>query len=95
LALHISYPSAADVFARARGVIAGSDIEIHGLRKGLGCLGRWHRLMDRTHGCIALTDSETDEIWRAAPDGTPIVSGIRAVPGQMENVLKTPCSVIP
>jgi murein L,D-transpeptidase YafK len=74
LALHISYPGAADVAAaRARGVDAGSDIEIHGLRKGLGWLGRWHRVMDWTDGCIAVTDSEMDEIWRVVPDGTPIV----------------------
>ena len=74
LALHISYPSAADVAAaRARGVSAGSDIEIHGLRNGLSWLGRFHRIMDWTHGCIAVTDSEMDEIWRVVPDGTPVV----------------------
>lgn len=74
LALHISYPNAADVAAaRARGVSAGSDIEIHGLRRGLGRLGRFHRVMDWTHGCIAVTDSEMEEIWRAVPDGTPII----------------------
>ena len=74
LALHVSYPSAADVGAAcARGVSAGSDIEIHGLRNGLGWLGRLHRDMDWTSGCIAATDSEMEEIWRLVPDGTPIV----------------------
>jgi murein L,D-transpeptidase YafK len=74
LALHISYPNATDVAAaRARGVSAGSDIEIHGLRRGLGWLGRFHRVVDWTHGCIAVTDGEMDEIWRAVPDGTPVV----------------------
>jgi murein L,D-transpeptidase YafK len=74
LALHISYPSATDVAeARARGANAGSDIEIHGLRNGLGWLGRWHRIMDWTNGCIAVTDSEMDEIWRVVPNRTPIV----------------------
>jgi murein L,D-transpeptidase YafK len=74
LALHISYPGAADLAAaRARGVSAGSDIEIHGLRKGLGWLGSLHRAMDWTHGCIAVTNSEMDEIWRVVPDGVPIV----------------------
>jgi murein L,D-transpeptidase YafK len=74
LALHISYPNTADVAAaRARGVSAGSDIEIHGLKRGLRWLGRFHRARDWTHGCIAVTDSEMDEIWRAVPDGTPIV----------------------
>jgi murein L,D-transpeptidase YafK len=74
LALHISYPSAAEVAAaRARGVSAGSDVEIHGIRNGLGWLGRWHRAMDWTSGCIAVTNSEMDEIWRVVPDGTPVV----------------------
>jgi murein L,D-transpeptidase YafK len=74
LALHISYPSTSDVAAaRARGVSAGGDVEIHGIRNGLGWLGRWHRAMDWTSGCIAVTNSEMDEIWRVVPDGTPIV----------------------
>jgi L,D-peptidoglycan transpeptidase YkuD (ErfK/YbiS/YcfS/YnhG family) len=25
-----------------------------------------------TDGCIAVTNAEMDEIWRAVPDGTPI-----------------------
>ena len=73
-ALHISYPNATDAAAaRARGVNPGSDIEIHGVRNGLGWIGRLHRLVDWTAGCIAVTNSEMDEIWRAVPDGTPIV----------------------
>ena len=73
-ALHISYPSTTDVAAaRARGVNAGSDIEIHGIRNGLGWLGRLHRAFDWTAGCIAVTNGEMDEIWRIVPDGTPIV----------------------
>jgi L,D-peptidoglycan transpeptidase YkuD (ErfK/YbiS/YcfS/YnhG family) len=27
---------------------------------------------DWTHGCIAVTSAEMDEIWKAVPDGTPI-----------------------
>jgi murein L,D-transpeptidase YafK len=73
-ALHISYPSATDLAAaRARGVDAGSDIEIHGVGNGFGWLGRLHRAVDWTAGCIAVTNSEIDEIWRVVPDGTPIV----------------------
>lgn len=45
---------------------------IHGLRNGLGWIGRLHRLVDWTRGCIALTDGEVDQIWQAVPDGTPI-----------------------
>ena len=72
---YISYPNRADIAAaRARGVKAGGDIAIHGLRRGLGFLRTWHRAFgDWTHGCIAVTNTEMDEIWRAVRDGTPIV----------------------
>ncbi|HSB72669.1 MAG TPA: L,D-transpeptidase family protein [Candidatus Methylomirabilis sp.] len=73
LALHVSYPDAGDrTRAAAAGLSPGGDIMIHGLPNGLGWLGRLHQLMDWTDGCIALTNPETDEIWRAIPDGTPI-----------------------
>jgi murein L,D-transpeptidase YafK len=73
LALHISYPSEEDI-ARAtdRGVPAGFDIMIHGIRNGLGWIGAFHRRHDWTAGCIALTDEEIEELWRVTPDGTPV-----------------------
>lgn len=72
-ALHISYPSPADqAAAAARGVDAGGQIMIHGIRNGQGIMGRWHRMRDWTAGCIALTDAEIEQIWQAVPDGTPI-----------------------
>jgi murein L,D-transpeptidase YafK len=53
-ALHVSYPDAIDIAAaHARGVSAGSDVLIHGIRNRLGWLGRLHRLVDWTAGCIA------------------------------------------
>lgn len=71
--IHVSYPSASDIAkAREEGVHPGGDIMIHGLQNGLGWIGRFHRLMDWTDGCIAVTDAKMDEIWRAIPDGTPI-----------------------
>ena len=73
LALHVSYPSAADaVRARTAGYAPGGDIMIHGIRNGAGWLGRTHRLVDWTVGCIAVTDPEMDQIYAAVPDGTPI-----------------------
>jgi murein L,D-transpeptidase YafK len=73
LALHVSYPSDEDnKFAAARGVSAGSDIMIHGIRKGRGWIGAFHRWKDWTHGCVALTDEEIEELWRVTPDGTTI-----------------------
>ena len=72
-ALHISYPNSEDVRrAQSRGVSPGGQIMIHGLRNGLGGLGELHRLRDWTDGCIAVTNSEIEEIWAAVPDGTPI-----------------------
>jgi len=73
LALHISYPSPADVErAKARGISAGCDIMIHGLPNGMGWMGDLHHQKDWTAGCIALTDPEIEELWRITPDGTPI-----------------------
>ena len=72
-ALHISYPDSADqARARAAGEDPGGLIMIHGLWNGLGWLGRLHRLRDWTDGCVAVTNREMDEIWRAVPVGTPI-----------------------
>lgn len=45
---------------------------IHGIRNRLGWLGRLHRHVDWTQGCIAVTNAEIREIWRPVPDGTPI-----------------------
>jgi len=73
LALHISYPSADDTRrAQQAGVAPGGDIMIHGAPNGLGWIGRLHRLRDWTAGCVAVTDHEIEEIWRAVPDGTPV-----------------------
>lgn len=71
--LHISYPNAQDRAAAAKlGVSPGGDIMIHGMKNGLGWIGNLHRLIDWTNGCIAVTDQEITEIWRAVPNDTPI-----------------------
>ena len=73
LSLHISYPNDQDkARAKARGVSPGGAIMIHGMLNGYGWIGPLHRLFDWTDGCIAVTDGEMDEIWRAVPNGTPI-----------------------
>lgn len=73
LSLKISYPDATDrAAAAARGESAGSNIMIHGIRNGLGWLGRAHLLADWTAGCIAVTNSEMEELWRVVPDGTAV-----------------------
>jgi murein L,D-transpeptidase YafK len=72
-ALHISYPNSSDTaVARERGCSPGGDIMIHGLPANLGWLGGMHRLVDWTRGCIAVTNSEIEEIFGRVRPGTPI-----------------------
>jgi murein L,D-transpeptidase YafK len=72
-ALHISYPSPADTAAAsAAGRAPGGLIMVHGLPNGFGWMGRLHLAYDWTDGCVALTDREIEEIWRAVRDGTAI-----------------------
>jgi murein L,D-transpeptidase YafK len=72
-AIHISYPDAQNrARANTLGVSPGGDVYVHGLPNGYGWVGASHRLKDWTDGCIAVTDEEMDEIWRAVPDGTLI-----------------------
>lgn len=72
-ALHISYPNATDrARAASRGVATGGDIMVHGLPAMYSDVGAVHREYDWTNGCIALTNAEIEEIYRAVPNGTPI-----------------------
>jgi murein L,D-transpeptidase YafK len=71
--LGISYPSNRDLEnAKQLGRPAGGDIKIHGLKNGIGLIGKFHRWFDWTLGCIAVTDKEIDELYRAVKIGTPI-----------------------
>jgi murein L,D-transpeptidase YafK len=71
--IHISYPSQRDrAVARQKGISSGGDVFVHGLPNGFGTVGAAHRLKDWTDGCIAVTNQEMDEIWRAVPDGTEV-----------------------
>lgn len=72
-ALHISYPNPADTeTARKQSETPGGDIMIHGLRNGFGWFGKLHRVADWTLGCVAVTNQEMEELWRAVQNGTPI-----------------------
>lgn len=68
LSLGISYPNPTDVeVARAAGRAPGGDIFIHGqARKNRGKPWDW------TAGCIAITDSEMEDVYAMVRDGTPI-----------------------
>lgn len=63
--LGVSYPNDADrAYAAQHGKSAGGDIKIHGLRNGVGELGANHLRRDWTHGCIAVTNAEIDELFQ-------------------------------
>lgn len=73
LALHVSYPSYQDkIRAKKLGVDPGRDIMIHGLKKGFEWLGSLHTKWDWTAGCIAVTNSEIEEIWKLVHSGTGV-----------------------
>ena len=69
--LKISYPNRRDrARAQRDGVDPGGLIMIH----GLGDRPRsWHRLIDWTDGCIAVTNEEIEEIWDLVELDTPIM----------------------
>ena len=73
-ALRISYPERRDLVLEGgrRQENPGGNIMIHGLKNGWGWLGRCHRWMDWTAGCVAVTNDEMDELWHAVSDGTPV-----------------------
>lgn len=72
--LGVSYPNQTDLHeARERGVDAGGNIKIHGLKNGIGFIGKFHRLLNWTAGCIAVTDEEMDELYKKVEIGTPII----------------------
>ncbi len=69
LSLHISYPNDKDVTrAKKAGVSPGGDIMIHGQPNGAPASPE--AITDWTIGCIAVTNANIEEIWKAVPDGT-------------------------
>ena len=73
LAFHVSYPNAADRARAARaGCSPGGDIMIHGLVHGFGWLGPFQRLINWTHGCIAVSNGEIDQIAQLVRPGTRV-----------------------
>jgi murein L,D-transpeptidase YafK len=67
LSLGISYPNANDIAnARALGVSPGGDIFIHGTPE------RWIGQRDWTWGCIAVQNTEMDEIYQMVQTNTKI-----------------------
>jgi murein L,D-transpeptidase YafK len=73
LALHVSYPNAADqARARSKHVSPGGEIMIHGVPNRWRWLSFAFQHIDWTAGCIAVKDNEIEEIWRLVPNGTVV-----------------------
>ena len=73
LNIAVSYPNEADsLHALKFGKSAGGEIKIHGLPNGYGFIGKFQRFKDWTAGCMALTDSEIEELFNNVPMGTEI-----------------------
>lgn len=72
-AIHISYPNEQDKEnAKRKGVAPGGSIMIHGQKNGFGRLSSLSQWFNWTNGCIAVTNSEMDEIWGLVKVGTEI-----------------------
>jgi murein L,D-transpeptidase YafK len=71
--LGISYPDTEDIGRANRLKLSpGGDIKIHGLRNGLGFIGKFHRWFDWTNGCIAVTNEEIEELFMTVRIGAKI-----------------------
>ncbi|MEO5909344.1 MAG: L,D-transpeptidase family protein [Pelobium sp.] len=71
--LGVSYPNEKDIeHSKLIGKAPGGDIKIHGLKNGLGIINKFQRLKNWTNGCIALTNSEVDELFASVKIGTRI-----------------------
>jgi len=61
--VYIDYPREKDrAAAKKAGCPPGGNIFLHGLPNGTAWTGKLHQLKDWTDGCIAVTNSEIDEI---------------------------------
>ena len=71
LSLGLDYPKKADLIrASLGGYSAGGDIFIHGQPNTLA--GHPTLRGDWTAGCIAISNSEIEELWRVVPIGTEV-----------------------
>lgn len=73
LAMHISYPNARDLARAQLGKSApGSMIMIHGTPLDDEYPEWFFRTLDWTEGCIAMTNTDMQEVWNQVRDGTLI-----------------------
>lgn len=71
--IHISYPNEEDKLrAKALGIRPGGMIMIHGQNPRSPLPPEQAQQYNWTDGCIAITNAEMDEVWKAVDEGTPI-----------------------
>ncbi|MCH1930614.1 L,D-transpeptidase family protein [Shewanella sp. A25] len=71
--IHISYPNEEDKLrAKALGIKPGGMIMIHGQNPRSPLPPEQAQQYNWTNGCIAITNAEMDELWKAVDPGTPI-----------------------
>jgi len=74
LSLRISYPDKKDRNRAGKaGVSPGGDIFIHGWPDSVVRKHASPPAGDWTLGCIAVTNDEIEELWKAVPVGTPVI----------------------
>ena len=73
LAMHISYPNAKDLQrSQETGLPPGGMIMLHGTPNDEEYPEWFFNTLDWTEGCIALTNSDMQEVWKTVKDGTLI-----------------------
>ncbi|MGV8843483.1 MAG: L,D-transpeptidase family protein [Pseudomonas sp.] len=73
LSMHVSYPNARDLTrANKHGLRAGSMIMLHGTPLDEEYPEWFFHSLDWTEGCIALKNTDMQEIWSLVKDGTLI-----------------------
>lgn len=73
LNLGVSYPNTEDIqYAKENGKSAGGDVKIHGVIPKLSWIGKLHRFIDWSRGCICVTNTEIKELYDNVPIGTSI-----------------------
>jgi murein L,D-transpeptidase YafK len=73
LALHVSYPNAADRDrARRLRVRPGGEIMIHGTPNRWRWLSFVFPRLNWTSGCVSVSDDDIEEIWKLVPNGTVV-----------------------
>lgn len=62
-----------DMNKKNKKIAKARPLMIHGMRRGYGFIGKFHRWINWTKGGIAVTDEEMDELFNTVEMGTVVV----------------------